>query len=415
MNNRLAISGGEKTIDIDTPHFKWPPITKDLEKAVLNQLRDTISIYDRSGIFLEFENNFAKYHNRKYSLLCNSGTTAIHSMYVALGLEKGDEVICPAYTFFATVSPLLFTGAVPVLCDCTDNGNIDPIEIKKKLTNKTKAIIVTHMWGVPCDMDEIMNICKEHNLFLLEDCSHAHGALYKGKKIGSFGDISAWSLQGAKNISGGEGGILTTNNEEFYYRALMLGHYNKRCRQEIPKNSPLYKYAVTGMGLKYRAHPLAIQIALNVFNNYDTYLHQKNIFAKKIVDKLLPYKALIPQRIPVDCTSSWYALVFQYDSKKMDGLSLDKFCEALHCEGLCEVDIPTSTVPLNLLPLFQDPNDLFPEYARKFSYKEGDFPMAEKFYKNAIKLPVWGLPNDYNIVDGYINGFIKVLNHFHEI
>ncbi len=139
FKEKLAIFGGPKTIKIKSPHFIWPPIDKKIEKAVISQLHKSISIYDKSGIFKEFEDKFAKYHKRKYALLCNSGTTAIHSMFVAAGLKEGDEVICPAYTFFATVTPLLFTGAKPILCDIDENGNIDPQEIKKKITKKNKS------------------------------------------------------------------------------------------------------------------------------------------------------------------------------------------------------------------------------------------------------------------------------------
>jgi perosamine synthetase len=178
---KLAILGGPKTIKTKLPHFVWPPINTGVEKSVIKQLYKSIPIYDRSGIFKDFEDTFAKYHRRKYALLCSSGTVAIHSMFVAVGFKEDDEVICPAYTFFATVTPLLFTGAKPVLCDIDENGNIDPQEIKKKITLKTKGVIVTHMWGIPCEMGEIVKICKENNLILLEDCSHAHGAKYKGK------------------------------------------------------------------------------------------------------------------------------------------------------------------------------------------------------------------------------------------
>src|SRR3989344_5243852 len=115
QNKKLAINGGAKTISRKGPHYIWPPITKSVEKVVLKQLHKSISIYNNGGIFGEFEKSFAEYHGRKYALLCNSGTTAIHSMFVAAGFKEGDEIICPAYTFFATVTPLLFTGATPVL------------------------------------------------------------------------------------------------------------------------------------------------------------------------------------------------------------------------------------------------------------------------------------------------------------
>lgn len=415
-SEKLAIKGGVKTLALKGPHYIWPPITKAAEQAVLKQLRASISIYNRSGIFEKFESAFAKYHKRKFALLTSSGTSAIHSMFVAAGFRDGDEVICPAYTFFATVTPLLFTGAKPILCDCDANGNIDPKEIEKKITSKTKGVVITHMWGIPCQMDKIVEICKKHKLLLLEDCSHAHGARYNGKAVGSFGDMAAWSLQGPKNVSGGEGGILATDNEEFYYRALLLGHYNKRCKQEIPSTHPLYRYATTGMGLKYRAHPLAITLAFETFKKLDTYLSTRDKFAKRIITAFENIQGLIPPQITDNIQPSWYSLVFQYKSKTFQGLPIEKFFEALQGEGLLEADRPGSTSPLNLLPLFQNPNELFPAYKNNiFSYSPGEFPRAEKFYQNAIKFPVWAEQKNARTVASYIRGIKKVINNYQQL
>ncbi|MBA3046926.1 DegT/DnrJ/EryC1/StrS family aminotransferase [Patescibacteria group bacterium] len=417
---RLAILGGEKIIKQKPPHFVWPIIDKKIEKAVIGQLYQSISIYNRSGIFKEFEDDFAKYHGKKYALLCSSGTLAIHSMFSAIGLKEGDEVICPAYTFFATVSPLLFTGAKPILCDCDDNGNIDPQEIKRKISPKTKAIIITHMWGIPCQMDQIVKICKRNKLILLEDCSHAHGAKHKNKIVGSFGDMAAWSLQGQKNITGGEGGVLVCNNKEFYYKALLLGHYNKRCKQEIPKSYPLSKYSTTGMGLKYRAHPLAIAVAYEIFKNYDKLLNIKNQFARTFINNIKNLKgvSLPPAFFDKNIKPSWYGLVFQFNNKELRNLPIENFFKALQAEGLRDSDIPGSTSPLNLLPLFQDPAKLFPVYGsckNTFSYKTGDFPKAEHFYKNALKFPVGSSLKDKKLTDLYIKGLKKVINNYSDL
>jgi len=412
----LAIFDGPKTINKKSPHFSWPPITKQIEKRVMRQLHETISIYDRSGIFEEFEDAFAKYHKRKYALLVSSGTLANHSMFVAAGFKEEDEVICPAYTFFATVTPLLFTGAKPVLCDCNDDGNIDPKEIKRKITKKTRGVVITHMWGIPCKMDEIVAICKENNLLLLEDCSHAHGARYKGKTVGSFGALAAWSLQGPKNVSGGEGGIFVTDGEEFYYKALLLGHYNKRCKKEIPKTHPYYKYATTGMGLKYRAHPLAIAIAFETFKNLDTYLKVKSLYAERIMKELREIKGLAIPSISSDIQPSWYNFIFQYQQDELEYLPIEKFFDALRAEGLTEIDRPGSVAPLNLFPLFQNPTDLFPVYQNNpFSYKPGDFPRAEAFYRKAIKIPVWAFKENSKIVDAYIRGIKKVVTYYQDL
>ncbi|MCX7928701.1 MAG: DegT/DnrJ/EryC1/StrS family aminotransferase [Patescibacteria group bacterium] len=366
----------------------WPKITKRTIKAVLKELeKGEISIYDRSGIFEKFENKFACYHKSKYALLTSSGTAALHSAMVACGFRKGDEVICPAYTFYATVTPIFQTGAIPILCDSKENGNIDPKKIEPLITPRTKALIVTHMWGIPCDMEEILSICQKHKLMLIEDCSHAHGAKIGNKNVGTFGDIAAFSLQGQKIITGGEGGIIITNNKELYDRAVLFGHYNKRCKQEINQSSPYYAYAVTGFGLKLRAHPLAIAIADEQFDHLDRWLKAKNNNAKYLSSLLKDVPGI---KIPVICDGfypSWYAYTIQFNSGCFD-ISTDDICKELVKEGLLDADKPSSTCPLNMLKLFQDPSLLYPEYTSLVSYKIGDFPCAEQFFDQTIKLPI---------------------------
>lgn len=416
--SKLAILGGKRIVNPEKAKYFWPLIDSNAKNAVMKQLRNSVSIYNRSGVIEEFENAYARKFKKKYSLLCNSGTAAIHSMYVAAGLKEGDEVICPAYTFFATITPLLFTGAKPILCDCDEYGNIDPKEIIKKISKKTKAVVITHMWGMPCNMDQIVKICKKYNLLLLEDASHAHGAEYKGRPVGSFGDMSAWSLQGLKNISGGEGGILVTNNKEFYYRALLLGHYNKRCIQEIPKNHHLAKFAVSGMGLKLRSHPLAVALAYEGLKKLDKYQKYRNKYAKEIIKQLSKNKILSPIKPPKNSKSSWYGLILKYNEKNADGLSIEKFYKAITAEGLTEFDRPMSTSPVNYLPLFQEPWVIFPIYKsreNRFSYKAGDFPKAENFYKKIFKIPVWATPSDKIVIKKYINGIKKVSENYREL
>ena len=147
--DELALFGGKPFIQNPMPHYIWPRITQDIERAVLAQLHGTISIYDRSGIFLEFEERFRSMFHRKYALLTNSGTAALHSAFECLDLRQGDEIIVPAYTFFATATPLAQYGVFLRQVDCNDSGNIDPALITSQITPKTRAIVITHMWGHP--------------------------------------------------------------------------------------------------------------------------------------------------------------------------------------------------------------------------------------------------------------------------
>lgn len=417
--SKLAILGGPKTIKAGSPHFSWPPIDKKVEKTVIRQLRNGLFLYGRSGIFKEFEDNFAKYVGRKHAVIFSSGTMAIRTMFEAAGFKEGDEVICPVYTFFGTVSPLLYTGAKPILCDIDEDGNIDPQEIKKKITSRTKGVVVTHMWGIPCQMDEIVKICKKNNLLLLEDCSHAHGAKYKGKMMGSFGDLAAWSLGSDKIVTGGEGGILATNNAEFFYKALLFGHYADPCREAIPQNHKFYKYATTGMGLKFRASALAISVAYEMFKRLEKHLKIRRLLVSKLVNALKdePGVSLSPAFFDSGIEPSWYAFRFQYNAQELGGLAIKNFFDALRMEGLSGVETELrSKCPLNLLPIFQTPTELFPNYKKhQFSYKPGDFPKAEKFYQNAVNIRIGASKNDLKLINLYIAGIKKVLANYSDL
>lgn len=415
MRSKLAINGGGRTIDINRPHYVWPPITERTRETVLRQLYKTISIYDKSGIIEKLEDRFAEYHGKKHALLTNSGTSALHSMFVGAGLREGDEIICPAYTFYATVTPLFFTGAIPVLADSRDDGNIDPQDIERKINENTKGIVVTHMWGLPCDMDSVAEITRQHNLMLFEDASHAHGATYRGRKAGIFGDASAFSLQAQKTLTGGEGGILLTDNDEIFYRALLLGHYNKRCKKEIPDSHPLHQYAITGMGLKFRIHPIAAAIADEQFDSLETILENRRKTANRMMEELKDLPGIELPNVPIGVEPSWYALIIQYKPEELGDLPIEKFYKALQAEGCMELDRPRSTCPLNYHPLFQNPELLFPGYKGKVGYKRGDFPNTERFHEHSLKLPVWHDSKDEEIVDGYVKAFKKVIENYHEV
>lgn len=412
---KLAINGGTPIFpDKDKARFIHPKITPEIEQAVIDQLHKSISIYDNKGIFEEFETSFANYHQTKYALTFSSGTAALWGMYDGIGLKAGDEVICPCYTFFATVTPILLTGAKPILVDCDNHGNIDINEIKKKINKKTKAIVITHMWGYPCKLDKIRKIADENNLYLLEDCSHAHGARYKNKPIGTIGDAAAFSLQGQKIITGGEGGILITNNKKIKDRALLLGHYNKRCKLEINPNDELYKYATTGKGMKLRAHPIAIRIANEYFKNIDKINNVKNKYANKIIKELKDIKGIEVLEPEADCKNSWYALIIKYDQEQMKGISRERFVEALHAEGAIEVDIPNSTCPLDSLELFKKHKILYPNDTYEFDYTD-KFESAHKFYNNIIKIPIWYGEDEEEIIIKYIRAIKKVCNNIKEL
>jgi dTDP-4-amino-4,6-dideoxygalactose transaminase len=415
VTSPLALLGGTPTITEPAPHFKWPPLTDSTTEAVLDQLTSGISICDRSGVIARLEAALAKYHGLHHAVLTSSGTAALHSMYAACRIGPDDEIIVPAYTFFATVTPLLHLGATPVLADCDQSGNLDPRDVAEKITKRTSAIMVTHMWGMPADMSSLRALADEHHLHLLEDASHAHGASVAGQKAGTFGRAAAFSMNGPKPLSAGEGGFVLTDDSDVYYRTLLHGQYNKRCRDELPPGYLLAPYAVTGMGLKHRIHPLAASIALDQLGHLDEYLAGRDRIATSMIEQLKDLPGIAVPRLGQNVRSSWYGLVLRYRSEELGGLSIERFYEGLRAEGCREVDRPGSTCPLNLLPLFQEPGPLFPRYAEKFTYQKGSFPRAEAIHRNTLKLPVWHREEDMLLADRYAEAFRKVTGNYRDL
>lgn len=415
MTSPLALLGGIPAVTAPAPHFTWPPLTSDTADAVLAQLQAGISIYDRSGVIAELEDALCDYHGVKHAVLTSSGTAALHSVYAACGIGPGDEVIVPAYTFYATATPLLHLGAVPVLADCDDSGSLDPADVQQRITARTVAVMVTHMWGLPADMDTLHEITAAHDLLLLEDASHAAGASITGRKTGTFGDAAAFSLNGPKPLSAGEGGFVLTDDDEIYYRVLLHGHYNKRCRNEIPASHDLYPYAVTGMGLKFRIHPLAAAIALGQLAHLDTYLEGRNLIASRMRNALRGLPGITVIDAPDGVRSSWYGMILRYQPDQLGGLPIGRFHDALKAEGCLELDRPGSTCPINLHPLFQAPTVLLPHSAQVPAYKAGQFPRAEVFHANTLKLPVWHREEDIPLAHAYTDAFAKVMAHHRDL
>lgn len=406
---RVAIEGGPPTLSVDevaASHYRWPIITASSEQAVQRQLMTSVSIKDRSDVIADLEDKFKSFYNCSYALCTNSGTAALFAAYDALQLKPGDEVLCPDYTWFATVSPMVYTGATPVFIDCDRNFNVDPTLLEAHLTTHTKALVVTHMWGMPCAMREIMEFCRTHKLRLIEDCSHAHGAEYAGRHVGTFGDLAVFSLQASKLVAAGEGGILLTNDCDLYYRANLHGQYNKRCAQEIPSDHPLRPFWQTGFGLKQRIHPLGAALALDQFQDMTYRLAVKRQYALQLLEVIRPFPFLQPQS-EQDARSSWYMLAIEY-SETRAGIPAHDFLRALHAEGLEEFDIPSLTGPIGGLHLFHHLHEAMPRlYAEEVKITR-HCPRSESLREKVLVLPLWGDTADEWVVDRYVSGMKKV-------
>ena len=238
------------------------------------------------GKYVErFENQFAEYIGAKYAVTTSNGTSALHLALETLHVKNNDEVIVPTLTFVATANAVSYTGAKPVFVDSEmDTWNLSPDDIKKKITNKTKAIIPVHLYGQPAKMDEIMEISRENNLFVIEDAAEAHGAEYKGKKVGTIGDIGIFSFFGNKIITTGEGGMIVTDNYDFYERARMLRDHGMSREK---------RYWHSEIGFNYRMTNIQAAVGCAQLEKVDMIIASKfqlhNWYAKRLSssDKLI--------------------------------------------------------------------------------------------------------------------------------
>lgn len=416
MTSPLALLGGNPEVAFAGPHFTWPPVDDTTRAAVAAQLDAAVSIPGRSGVVAALEDGLQAYFGVRHAVTVSSGTAALHALYSAAGIGAGDEVIVPAWTFHATASPLFHLRAVPVPCDIAPDGNIDPARVEEMITPQTRALMVTHMWGRPAGMADLAAIAKAHGLALLEDGSHAHGASIHGRKVGTFGLGSAFSLNGPKPLSGGEGGFVLTDDDDTYYRVLTFAHYNKRCKAEIPEGHPLARYAVTGSGLKLRIHPLAAALAFDQLGRLDGYLLGRAEIARFLTEHLarVPGLGIVP--VPDGVVTSWYGLTLTYRPEELGGLALDRFHQALIAEGATGFDRPGSTRPLHELLLYQYPEVLFPGNPyRHRRFPAGCFPGAEHAYRHTIKLPVWHREQDLALAEQYVRAVAKVSERHKEL
>ncbi len=381
-------------VTIKKPHYVWPEIDKRINKKVFNYINNYKN--GKNGlpdVIEKFEKKFSEFHKVNFSLCQSSCTAALHTAYNAIGLKKGDEVIISNYTFPATALPLLIIGAKPVLCDVDPKtANIDPELIENKITKKTKAISVTHWWGLPCDMERIVKIKNKYNLFLIEDCAHSPGARYKKKLVGTFGDIGCFSFDNNKLLASGEGGILITNNKKLFEKSIIFSDFGPRLSTQI-KNKNLRKFIDTGLGIKYRINFMAAKMAYEKFKS----LRKLNSDRQKTFDyfcsKLNKTKSILSPLVSKDSIrGGFYGFKATIKKEYQRKINIQKFIRLLQKEG---VDVrQTATPPLHMTKLFKN--------------NKSKFKVSEWFHKNHLSFPVFYKKNHKKIIDQYFKAIKKV-------
>ncbi|MFB4326345.1 DegT/DnrJ/EryC1/StrS family aminotransferase [Paenibacillus lautus] len=414
MVSLLAIDGGIPAVNVPQPHHRWPNLSKECITEVYDYLVQgkPLSIADGSGIIAELEQMIKEYFSCDYVLTTNSGSNALHSAYVALDLPKGSEVIAPVSTFHASITPAVHCGLSPVLVDVhNDTGNIDPDAIKEAITDKTSCIVITHMFGHPAEMNEIRDICIQHRIKLIEDCSHAYGSTYQGQKVGGFGDISIFSMQATKTVPAGEGGFLLTNSRHLYERACLVGHYRGRSIKEV-HSEQLKNFAETGYGLKYRIHPLAAVIAKHEFLVLDHKIMIRKQLTDMLSDAIKGCNGMHPPTVRKGVTmGGFFGYRPRFEENKLfrEGIpiTVEEYIQILSCEGI-EIHKP-SVPPLDRMGIFLQ-DDIGLSFA-KDTWKPrvlGPYVGCESFYTHLLSLPSFMQSTDFKTVNMYINGIQKV-------
>ncbi len=412
--NKLAINGGPKIIRNKQIHAKWPPNANKKEISEIGKQRNLdINISGKTGPIRKFEEMFLKFMNNevKYAITFNSGTSGLLAAYIAIGIEEGDEVIGPALTYHAALSPLHILKAKVILADVEINSRcISPKSIKKLLTPQTKAITVVHQWGHPADMDAIIEIAKKYNLAIIEDCSHAHGSKYKNKLVGTFGDVAVFSLQTNKAMFAGEGGILVTNNQNIHDRATLVGHYRNRSKTEI--TNPFYnQYWATGFGLKLRMSPFNAIVAQHSLLNFKKIIFNRHKCLNYLTKRLTKEITFIePPVISKNVNmGAWYGYKPIYKSHQLNNISREKFIKIVNAEGT-QISAPSGGI-LSKQILYHDKyTKFFPKFAR-YQNKIENTPNATFLETHCLSFPTFSnWERDKKIIDQYILIFKKVEN-----
>jgi perosamine synthetase len=372
MRNNVA---AKKLSPTEFLPFHVPQIDDDEIRSVVETLK---SGWLTTGLKTkQFEDDFARYLGVGHAVAVNSCTAALHLALEAVGIEEGDEVIVPTMTFTASAEVVLYLKAKPVLVDCLpDTFNIDPDQIERAITSRTKAIIPVHFGGQPCDMARILEIARRHHLYVIEDAAHALPAKYCNRTVGTIGDITCFSFYATKTITTGEGGMATTNNPKWAARMRMMSLHgiSHDAWKRYAKEGSWY-YEVVCPGFKYNLTDIGAAIGIEQLKKCDAFGAARNEIASAYNEAF----AGMPEiRTPVcgpEVQHAWHLYVIQLQLDRLK-TSRDQFIEALKERG---VGTSVHFIPLHLHPYYRD----------TFGYVRGDFPQASDLYDRIISLPIY--------------------------
>jgi len=396
MFAKPAIEGGNLTRETFLP-FSRPLIDQDDINEVVDTLHsDWLTIGPKTHLF---EEKFSEYIGCKFAISVNSCTAAMHISLAALNIGKGDEVITTPFTFISTLNVILQQGATPVLVDIKpDTYNIDPDLISDKISYKTKAITPVHFAGQPCDMGKIMKIAQENNLVVLEDAAHAIGSEFDGKKIGTIGKTTSFSFYPTKNMTTGEGGMVTTNDETLKDCLKMWGMHgiSKDAWKRYSAEGSWY-YEIKFPGFKYNMTDIQAALGLSQLEKLEDFQKKREKIVEIYHQAFKDIKEIIIPFVKDDVKHAWHLYVIRIVTDKLK-ISRNQFIEALRAEN---IGTSVHFIPAHLQPYYKE----------TFRFKEGDFPNAENAFNQVISLPLYPKMSDKDVND-VIRAIMKITDYY---
>ncbi len=356
----------------------YQPYLNGNEKKYVNECLDSSWISSKGEFIARFEKGFGEYIDAPYSTSVCNGTVAIHLALAALGIQSGDEIIVPTLTYVASVNTIVQVGAVPVFADSLEKTwQVDPVSIRQKITPKTKAIMAVHLYGHPCDMQPILDICKEHNLYLIEDCAEAFGTYYRGQHVGTFGDVATFSFFGNKTLTTGEGGMVVARSSEVFARCNLL-------KNQGVSSQKMYWHDV--VAYNYRMTNICAAIGLAQLEQVNEILEKKRKIAEWYREDLQGLPLKTHDEVGDVKHSYWMCSIILNDAKHRDVLR----------DYLKNANIETRPLfyPVHTMPMYQD---------------KSSYPVAESIGGRGINLPSWpALTRDkVSIITGKIQEYFS--------
>lgn len=351
--------------------------------AVTEVLRSRL--ITQGPVIQEFEERVAQTCGARYAVAVSNGTAALHAACFAAGIQNGDEVITTPLSFSATSNAVLYQQGIPVFADILpDTLTIDPDAIRWRVTGKTKAIVPVDFGGLPADLDAIAQIAKQHSLVVIEDAAHALGAKLRGRRIGSISDMTTLSFHPVKHITTGEGGMILTDNKDFYERLMQFRtHGITRDPAKCRRYEGAWYYEMTELGFNYRITDLQCALGISQLRRLEEFVERRRAIACQYNEAFGDRDDIIPQAEPSDFVSSYHLYAVRLDQQVL------KFSRADIFQRLRDLRIG---VNVHYLPIH-----LHPYYQERFGFRRGDFPVAESYYDAALSLPLFPKMTDEEV------------------